>query len=237
MASQTERIIKAARERGQKTLSEYESKRVLAAYGLPISREILVTSQSEAKAAAKRVKYPVVLKACSADEAHKTEKGLIAVNLASQSALVEAFKLLKKRAGKNYEGEYLVQEMVSGSREIMIGMHRDPSFGPAVMFGLGGIFTEVLQDVTFRIAPLRKKDAREMLRSIRGSKILESVRGMPAVDRDILCHALMAVGQIAIDHVDIEEIDINPLIIKGAKPIAVDALIVLSDAGSNRNHK
>ena len=115
MASQTERIIKAARERGQKTLSEYESKRVLAAYGLPISREILVTSQSEAKAAAKRVKYPVVLKACSADEAHKTEKGLIAVNLASQSSLVEAFKLLKKRAGKNYEGEYLVQEMVSGS--------------------------------------------------------------------------------------------------------------------------
>ena len=237
MSSRTERIIKAARERGQKTLSEYESKRVLAAYGLPISREILVSSQSEAKAAAKRVKYPVVLKACSADEAHKTEKGLIAVNLASQSALVEAFKLLKKRAGKNYEGEYLVQEMVSGSREIMIGMHRDPSFGPAVMFGLGGIFTEVLQDVTFRIAPLRKKDAREMLRSIRGSKILESVRGMPAVDRDILCHALMAVGQIAIDHVDIEEIDINPLIIKGAKPIAVDALIVLSDAGSNRNHK
>ena len=237
MSSRTERIIKAARERGQKTLSEYESKRVLAAYGLPISREILVSSQSEAKAAAKRVKYPVVLKACSADEAHKTEKGLIAVNLASQSALVEAFKLLKKRAGKNYEGEYLVQEMVSGSREIMIGMHRDPSFGPAVMFGLGGIFTEVLQDVTFRIAPLRKKDAREMLRSIRGSKILESVRGMPAVDRDILCHALMAVGQIAIDHVDIEEIDINPLIIKGAKPIAVDALIVLSDVGLNGNYK
>ena len=237
MSSRTERIIKAARERGQKTLSEYESKRVLAAYGLPISREILVSSQSEAKAAAKRVKYPVVLKACSADEAHKTEKGLIAVNLASQSALIEAFKLLKKRAGKNYEGEYLVQEMVSGSREIMIGMHRDPSFGPAVMFGLGGIFTEVLQDVSFRIAPLRKKDAREMLRSIRGSKILESVRGMPAVDRDILCHALMAVGQIAIDHSDIEEIDINPLIIKGSKPIAVDALIVLSDPGSNGNHK
>ncbi len=237
MAIRTERIIKVARERGQKTLSEYESKRLLAAYGLPISREILVSSQSEAKAAAKRVKYPVVLKACSADEAHKTEKGLIAVNLASQSALVEAFKLLKKRAGKNYEGEYLVQEMVSGSREIMIGMHRDPSFGPAVMFGLGGIFTEVLQDVTFRIAPLRKKDAREMLRAIRGSKILDSVRGMPAVDRDILCHALMAVGQVAIDHPDIEEIDINPLIIKGSKPIAVDALIVLSDAGSKGNHK
>tara|TARA_A100001037_G_scaffold29651_1_gene23482 strand:- start:2862 stop:3575 length:714 start_codon:yes stop_codon:yes gene_type:complete len=235
MSSQTERILKAALEQNQKTLSEFDSKRVLAAYGLPVSREILVSSQSEAKAAAKKVKYPVVLKACSADEAHKTEKGLIAVNLASQSALVEAFKLLKKRAGKSYTGDYLVQEMVSGSREVMIGMHRDPSFGPAVMFGLGGIFTEILQDVTFRIAPLRKKDARDMLRSIRGAKILDEVRGMPAVDRDILCHALMAVGQIALDHPNIEEIDINPLIIRGAKPIAVDALIVLSNETSVGN--
>lgn len=235
MSSRTERILKAALKRNQKTLSEFDSKRVLAAYGLPISREILVSSQSEAKAAAKKVKYPLVLKACSADEAHKTEKGLIAVNLASQSALVDAFKLLKKRAGKSYTGDYLVQEMVSGSREVMIGMHRDPSFGPAVMFGLGGIFTEILQDVTFRIAPLRKKDARDMLRSIRGTKILDEVRGMPAVDRDILCHALMAVGQIALDHPNIEEIDINPLIIRGTRPIAVDALIVLSDETSVGN--
>ena len=235
MSSRTERILKAALEQNQKTLSEFDSKRVLAAYGLPVSREILVSSQSEAKAAAKKVKYPVVLKACSADEAHKTEKGLIAVNLASQSALVDAFKLLKKRAGKSYTGDYLVQEMVSGSREVMIGMHRDPSFGPAVMFGLGGIFTEILQDVTFRIAPLRKKDARDMLRSIRGTKILDEVRGMPAVDRDILCHALMAVGQIALDHPNIEEIDINPLIIRGTRPIAVDALIVLSDETSVGN--
>ena len=235
MSSRTERILKAALKRNQKTLSEFDSKRVLAAYGLPISREIIVSSQSEAKAAAKKVKYPVVLKACSADEAHKTEKGLIAVNLASQSALVDAFKLLKKRAGKSYTGDYLVQEMVSGSREVMIGMHRDPSFGPAVMFGLGGIFTEILQDVTFRIAPLRKKDARDMLRSIRGTKILDEVRGMPAVDRDILCHALMAVGQIALDHPNIEEIDINPLIIRGTRPIAVDALIVLSDETSVGN--
>tara|TARA_Y100001960_G_scaffold331149_1_gene427245 strand:- start:1398 stop:2111 length:714 start_codon:yes stop_codon:yes gene_type:complete len=234
MSSRTERILKVAHERGQRTLSEFDSKRVLAAYGLPISREILVSSQSEVKNAAKKIKYPVVLKACSADEAHKTEKGLIAVNLASQAALVQAFKILKKRAGKSYMGDYLVQEMVSGSREVMIGMHRDPLFGPAVMFGLGGIFTEILQDVTFRIAPLRKKDARDMLRSIRGTKILEKVRGMPAVDRDILCHALMAVGQIALDHPYIEEIDINPLIIRGTRPIAVDALIVLSNKESKR---
>jgi len=229
MTSRTKKMIKAASIKGQKTLSEYESKRVLAAYGVPISREILVSTLSEAKAAAKKVKYPVVLKVCSADEAHKTEKGLIAVNLASQAALVDAFKTIRKRAGKNFGGAFLVQEMVSGAREIMIGMHRDPSFGPAVMFGLGGIFTEILQDVTFRVAPLRKKDARDMLRSIRGHKILEAVRGMPAADLDVLCHSLMAVGQVALDHPEIEEIDINPLIIRGSKAVAVDALIVLSN--------
>lgn len=229
MATRSETILAAARKRGQRTLSEYDSKRILAAYGIPVSREVLVTTQAEAKAAAAKIGYPVVLKACSADEAHKTEKGLIAVNLASQKALLEAFATLVKRAGKDYDGAYLVQEMVSGAREIMIGMHRDPSFGPSVAFGLGGIFTEVLQDVVFRVAPLRKRDARDMMQGIRAAKILGPVRGMPKVNQDILSTALMAVGQIALDHPDIAEIDINPLIVRGDKPVAVDALVVLKD--------
>tara|TARA_R110000787_G_scaffold50225_5_gene119951 strand:- start:369 stop:1067 length:699 start_codon:yes stop_codon:yes gene_type:complete len=229
MGTRSEKILAAARKRGQRTLSEYDSKRILAAYGIPVSREVLVTTQAEAKAAAARIGYPVVLKACSADESHKTEKGLIAVNLASQKALLEAFATLVKRAGKDYDGAYLVQEMVSGAREIMIGMHRDPSFGPSVAFGLGGIFTEILQDVVFRVAPLRKRDARDMMRGIRAHKILGPVRGMPKVNQDILSTALMAVGQIALDHPDIAEIDINPLIVRGDKPVAVDALVVLKD--------
>ncbi len=230
MATRAETILSAARKRGQKTLSEYDSKRILASYGIPVSREALVKTQAEARAAAKKIGYPVVLKACSADEAHKTEKGLIAVNLASQTALNEAFATISKRAGSDYDGAYLVQEMVSGAREIMIGMHRDPSFGPSVAFGLGGIFTEILQDVVFRIAPLRKRDANDMMRSIRAHKILGAVRGMPKVDQDLLATALMAVGQIALDHPGIAEIDINPLIVSGNRPIAVDALIVLGDA-------
>lgn len=229
MGTRSENILAAARKRGQRTLSEYDSKRILAAYGIPVSREVLVTTQAEAREAAAKIGYPVVLKACSADEAHKTEKGLIAVNLASQKALLEAFATLVKRAGKDYDGAYLVQEMVSGAREIMIGMHRDPSFGPSVAFGLGGIFTEILQDVVFRVAPLRKRDARDMMRGIRAHKILGPVRGMPKVDQDILSTALMAVGQIALDHPDIAEIDINPLIVRGDKPVAVDALVVLTE--------
>jgi succinyl-CoA synthetase beta subunit len=230
MATRTQSILAAARKCGQKTLSEYDSKSILATYGIPVSREVLVSTQAEAKAAANKIGYPVVLKACSADEAHKTEKGLIAVNLASQKALTDAYAMIAERAGKEYDGAFLVQEMVSGAREIMIGMHRDPSFGPSVAFGLGGIFTEILQDVVFRIAPLRKRDARDMMRGIRAHKILDAVRGMPKVDQDILSTALMAVGQIALDHPEIAEIDINPLIIRGNKPIAVDALVVLTDA-------
>ncbi len=228
MASRTETIIRAARACGQKTLSEYDSKRILAAYGVPVTREVLVSALADARAAAQKIGYPVVLKACSADVAHKTEKGLIEVDLGSQQELASAFAALTKRAGRDYDGAFLVQEMVKGSREIMIGMHRDPSFGPSVLFGLGGIFTEILQDVVFRVAPLRKLDALEMMRSIRGHRILDAIRGMPAVDLDMLSNSLMAMGQVALDHPDIAEIDINPLIVRGSRPVAVDALVVLA---------
>jgi len=229
MAKPTQAILNAARKRGDRTLSEYDSKRILAAYGVPITREKLVSTVSEAQKAASEIGYPVVLKACSADEAHKTEKGLIAVNLATRKALIDAFAAIRKRAGKDYRGAWLVQEMVGGAREIMIGMHRDPSFGPAVVFGLGGIFTEILEDVVFRVAPLKKRDATDMMQSIRGHRILDAVRGMPAVDKDTLAAALLAVSKIALDHPDIAEIDINPLIISSSRPVAVDGLIVLTD--------
>ena len=212
------RIIDAARKRGQRTLSEYDSKRVLKAYGVPVTRETLVSTQGAAKDAARKLGYPVVLKACSADATRIA---------ATDSALADAFRTLKKRAGKSYDGDYLVQEMVRGDREIMIGMIRDDQFGPSVMFGLGGIFTEVLEDVVFRIAPLTKRDALEMARGIRGHRILDAIRGMKAVDLDVLTKCLIGIGRLGIDFPEIREIDINPLIVRGARPIAVDGLVVL----------
>jgi acetate---CoA ligase (ADP-forming) subunit beta len=229
MAANVAKIIQAAKKNGQRTLSEYDSKRIIAAYGIPVSRERLVGTLAGAKDAAKRIKYPVVLKGCSADAAHKTEKGLVAVGLDSQKALSEAFATIKKRAGKSYDGDYLVQEMVKGQREIMLGMTRDAQFGPSVMFGLGGIFTEILQDVAFRVAPIRKRDAKQMLGEIRGHRILDAVRGMKAVETGILVDAIVALGKIGLDHPEISEIDINPLIIRGDKPVAVDALVVLGE--------
>ena len=141
MAANVAKIIEAAKKSGHRTFSEYDSKRIIAAYGIPVSRERLVGTLAEARNAAIRIKYPVVLKGCSADAAHKTEKGLVAVGLDSQKALSDAFAIIKKRAGKSYDGDYLVQEMVKGQREIMLGMTRDAQFGPSVMFGLGGIIT------------------------------------------------------------------------------------------------
>jgi acetyl-CoA synthetase (ADP-forming) len=221
-------ILQRARQRGERALSEHDSKQILDEYGVPVAREALVRTASEAVTAAAGLGYPVVLKACAAGEAHKTEKGLVAVGLGSETALREAFAALVARAGQDYAGDFLVQEMVRGSREVMIGMVRDAQFGPCVMFGLGGIFTEILRDVVFRVAPLTTDDAMAMLRAIRGHRILDAVRGLPAVDVGALCRSLVAVGQIGLDHPDVAEIDVNPLIVRDDRAVAVDALVVLA---------
>jgi len=117
--------------------------------------------------------------------------------------------------------------MVNGQRELVVGLTRDPQFGPCVMFGLGGIFTEILKDTAFRVAPLEKCDALDMMQEIKGRKILEAVRGMEPADLDALSQILINVGRIGIENDQIKEIDINPLILSGARPVAVDALVVL----------
>jgi hypothetical protein len=129
---------------------------------------------------------------------------------------------------KDPQKAVLVQELVRGSRELMVGMTRDAQFGPCVMFGLGGIFTEILKDVSFRVAPIEKRDAKEMMQEIKGHKILENVRGMPAADLEELSEILIRVGEIGLDNDAIKEIDVNPLILSGGNPVAVDALVVLS---------
>ena len=225
---EVQEIIQAAKKRGHRTLSEYDSKRVLKSYGIPVVKEVLVQDLAAVNEAASLIGYPLVLKACSPEVTHKTEKGLIEVNLRDEEDLAGACKRLRERIGE-YEGDFLLQEMVKGTRELVIGMIRDPLFGPSVMFGLGGIFTEILQDVSFRVAPVEMKDAKEMVREIRGHKILEAVRGLEAVDLDLLSRSLMVLGEIGLEHEAIQGIDVNPLIVQGNRPVAVDALIVLAD--------
>lgn len=230
MKKEVTRIIEAAKKDGHRTLSEYDSKRILAAYGIPVAREELVEELDQAKRAASSIGYPVVLKFCSQEVTHKTERGLIQVDIRDEEDLVEAFNRLKT-AARGIKGGYLVQEMVKGARELVIGMIRDSQFGPCVMFGLGGIFTEILRDVSFRVAPIERRDALEMMEEIKGKKILEAVRGMPPVDREILAQSLVALGDLGMEQEDIQEIDVNPMIVRGEKPVAVDALIVLREEG------
>lgn len=220
-------VIAAAKSCGQAALTEYESKQVLAAYGIPVTQEAVVSDLAAATAAAAGIGWPLVLKACAHDVTHKTERGLVQVGIANVDQLGSAWK--RMRTDGAYDGEFLLQEMVCGARELVLGLIRDPQMGPSVMFGIGGIFTEIFEDVVFRVAPLSFNDAIEMTGEIRGAKILDAVRGMPQVDRDTLAAAAVALGQIGLDHDEIQEIDINPLIVSGSRPIAVDALIVLSE--------
>jgi acetyl-CoA synthetase (ADP-forming) len=223
-------IVEKALREGRKTLSEYESKEFLKSYGIPATRESLVHTREECTKAAHAIGYPLVLKACSPQLAHKTEKGLVRLDLRSNQELILAFDDLMSRMEGN-EKSILVQELIKGTRELVAGMTRDPQFGPCVMFGLGGIFTEILKDIAFRVAPLEKRDALDMTQEIKAHKILGAVRGMPAADMDLLCDILVKVGEIGLENESIQEIDINPLILSGAKPVAVDALIVLKVPG------
>jgi succinyl-CoA synthetase beta subunit len=231
---QADDLIQAALKRGQQALSEYESKKVLSLYNIPVTRERLTQSADEATAAAAELGFPVVLKACSPELMHKSEQGCIALNLRSEGDVRQAYGRLIGSVDLDLEG-VLVQEMVSGQRELVIGLTRDPQFGPCVMLGIGGIMTEVFEDTCFRMAPLDMIEAKEMTEELRFKKIMGSFRGQKAVDMDALCHALIAVGQIGLTLEAVSELDINPLIITPEGRVkAVDALVVLSRDGNDR---
>ncbi len=225
------KIIEEALKRGAKTLSEYESKLLLAEYGINVTQEKTVGTEDDAITAASEIGYPVVLKGSGEELSHKTEMDLIALNMRDENDVREAFKRLTSSSKASVK-EILVQQMVKGERELVVGLTRDAQFGPCVMFGLGGIFTEILEDVAFRVAPLTRWDAMDMMKDFRAHKILDAFRGQPPVDREVLADILIAIGTIGMEQDKVREIDINPLKILDGKPIAVDALVVLDNEQS-----
>jgi acyl-CoA synthetase (NDP forming) len=229
--------VEEAVQRGQKALSEYDSKQLLRSYGFPVVREKLVQSQDAAVKAAQEIGFPLVLKGCSPAIAHKTEKKLIEVDLRTLEEVHQAYERILERVGDTPLDGILVQEMVKGTRELVIGMIRDPQFGPCVMFGLGGIFTEVLKDVTFRVAPLEERDASEMVQEIKGAAILKAFRGMAAVDLELLHSMLVQMGKLGLEIEAVKEVDVNPLIVRGSRPVAVDALVVLENQKKDEDWK
>jgi acetate---CoA ligase (ADP-forming) subunit beta len=224
--------ISAAIKAGRTALNEYEAKRFLAGFGIPVSRERLVFDEAAAVAAAEEIGLPVVLKAAGDRIQHKTELGAVSLNLKSMAEIRREARRLQAIAG--CEG-LLVQEMVPGERELVCGLTRDDRFGPCVMFGLGGIFTELIDDAVFRVAPLTMDDAREMMDSIRTAKILQAFRGQPPAHREALAEILVALGEIGCRNDEVRAIDINPVKIRpDGTPVAVDALVAIGTPPAGR---
>jgi len=222
-----EDLLDAAVKTGQGALSEYQSKRLLGRYGIPITGEILCKTVDEAVAAACRLGFPVVLKACSPALFHKSDRGAVELSLRREADVREAYAGISARVEVELEG-ILVQELVPGPRELMAGLVRDSQFGPCVMLGLGGVMADLLEDTVFRMAPLDMAEARAMAEELRCKKILAPFRGQAGADLESLARILTAVGRIGVERKEVAELDINPLIITPAGGlVAADALVVL----------
>jgi len=198
---------------------------VLAAYGIPITRDLLVTSEKEAVRAAEALGFPVVLKASSRDLQHKSDAGLVAVGVRSAKRVRATYAAMMEQA-PDVEG-VLVCEQVDGGVETVVGVSHDELFGPVVMFGLGGVFVEVLRDVTFRVPPFGRNEARRMVEEVQGYPLLRGARGRPKADVTALVDVIMKVQRLAVDlHADLAELDINPLAVLPKGAVALDALAV-----------
>ena len=219
-------LVSAASRAGRPVLDEWEAKRLLAAYGVPVPAGGLAHDAAEAIELAGSLGGPVALKAVGTHIRHKTEARLVTVGLRTPADVECAYRGIVERAGDDLEA-VLVEESVAGTREFMVGMKRDAAFGPVLMFGLGGVMTEVYHDVALAISPVDERDVAELLDLIQARQLLGEFRGMPAVDRSGLVDVVLAVARVAADHPSIAEIDVNPVLICGSDPVAVDALVIL----------
>lgn len=219
-------LIERSLESGHGALNEADSKRLLSVYGIPVIDEAVCVDPDEAATRAEEIGFPVVLKGLGAKLTHKTERGLVRLGLNGPGELIEAARRMADEAGDDLEG-WLVQPQVSGRRELVAGLFRDEQFGPVVMFGLGGIFTEALDDVVFKVAPFTEAHAAHMLDQLRAKSLLGPFRGEAAADRDALINTLLGLSKLGVELEDVAEVDINPLLITPEGEVrAVDALVV-----------
>jgi acetyl coenzyme A synthetase (ADP forming)-like protein len=227
-------LFDRVREEGRVSIGDAEARQVLEAYSFPVPQSRLAETPEEAVDIAEEIGYPVVLKVASPDILHKTDVGGVKLNLSSAGDVRDAFDLIVYRSSRYMPDARvwgcLVQEMVTGGREILVGMNRDPQFGPLVAFGLGGIYVEALKDVAFRIAPFSRQEAEEMIHEIRSYPLLEGVRGEAPADHEAMVDALMRISQLVTDFPEIVELDINPLTVfeEGRGAMAIDMRLVLA---------
>jgi len=228
------RVLERALSAGQSVLPAYAARGLLEAYGIRFPASALTRTVDEAVAAAEKIGYPVVLKVASAEILHKTDVGGVIVGIHSARDLREAWERMTRSVGAaapraRIDG-YEVEAQVPAGKEVLVGVQRDPNFGPIVVFGLGGIYVEALRDVTFRLAPMRPISARTMIESVRGSALLKGVRGEAPSDVAALAEVIERVSQLAVERPEVAELDLNPLIVRpeGHGVVAVDVRVVLA---------
>ena len=225
------KLFNVVYKEGRKNLLENEAKTVCLEYGIPVTKFELAKNEMEAVKFAEKIGYPVVLKIVSPDILHKSDVGGVIVNLKDAKEVRNAYKQIlqnvKKHKAKAKITGILVQEMAPPSTEVIVGAIKDSQFGPSIMFGLGGIFVEVLKDVTFRVAPITEDEAREMITEVKAYPLLKGYRNQPPVDIDAIVKILLNTSKLVMEHQDIKELDLNPIMVyeKGAK--TVDARIIL----------
>ncbi len=229
--NKTDKIICQARKEGRKALLEPEAKTICTDYDISVTKFDVAKTEEEAVAAAEKIGFPIVLKIVSEDIIHKTDAGGVKVNLKTKDEVKAAYNQILENA-KKYKADaritgVLVQEMAPQATEVIIGSIKDPQFGPTLMFGLGGIFVELLKDVTFRIAPITEQEAAEMVVGVRAYPLLNGYRNTPPADVKAIVNTLLAVSRLITEHPEIKEMDLNPVMAyeKGSK--TVDARIIL----------
>jgi len=226
-------IISSAKRAGLTNLPQDDALRILSTYGLPVIKTETASSKAEAVEAAKRIGYPVAMKIISPDVVHKIDVGAVKLDLNSDQDVSEAFDEILKNVNSRVprariEG-VILQEYITGGTETIIGIHRDPKFGPLLMFGLGGIYVEAYRDVSFRLAPIRELSADNMISQIRGSKILQGFRGQPPADTRAIAECIERLSQLSIELPDVLELDVNPLVAFTNGCRALDARIIIAD--------
>lgn len=229
-------VIERAQAEGRTLLNEVESKQLLEEAGIPTTKAGLATSEDEAVALADRAGYPVVLKIMSPDIAHKSDAGGVALNLADAAAVRAAYgKMMASVKAAEPDARIdgvSVQQHAKPGTEVIVGMTTDPSFGPVLMFGLGGVLVEILKDVAFRVVPLEQRDAAELIREIKGFPLLQGYRGAPPADLAALEDLLLKVSAFVEAHPEVRELDLNPVFAYPDGALAVDARVIVGAPGA-----
>ena len=224
-------IFDQVKKEGRSILTEFESKKILKQAGIPVVETKLAKTQKEAVSLSQKMSFPVVLKIVSPDVIHKSDSGGVKLSINSVTEVKKAYDEILKKVRKQYPHAVIhgvsVQKMIQPGTEVIVGTSKDPQFGPVIMFGLGGIFVELLKDVSFRVIPVEQRDAQEMIKEIKGYPLLQGYRGKEPANISVLVEIILKISKLMEENPQIKELELNPIFAYRNKAVAVDARIIL----------